>query len=170
MSGVFSFPNPVNEYAARVTAGLVVVLAVVTIVAGQWWLYAALAVGFALRVAGGPRYSPFGRLAVHVIAPRLGPAKLVPGPPKRFAQTIGLVFSGVALVLFLAGDHLAARIVLGLLVVAALLESAAGVCLGCIVFGWLQRRGVIPASVCEACAGVNTAPPTLTVPQGQQQK
>ncbi|MEC4613188.1 DUF4395 domain-containing protein [Tsukamurella tyrosinosolvens] len=165
VSGLFSFPNPVNEYAARATAGLVVVLAVVTIVAGQWWLYAALAIGFALRVAGGPRYSPFGRLSVHVIAPRLGPAKLVPGPPKRFAQTIGLAFSTVALVLFLTGNTVAAQIVLGLLVVAALLESAAGVCLGCIVFGWLQRRGVIPASVCEACAGVNPTPPTLTVPQ-----
>lgn len=27
---LFDFPNPVNEYAARITAGLVVVLAVVT--------------------------------------------------------------------------------------------------------------------------------------------
>ncbi|MDF2051042.1 DUF4395 domain-containing protein, partial [Arthrobacter sp. Cr_A7] len=27
---VFAFPNPVNEYAARVTAGLVVLLALVT--------------------------------------------------------------------------------------------------------------------------------------------
>lgn len=165
VSGVFSFPNPVNDNAARVTAGLVVALAVITIVAGQWWLYAALAIGFALRVAGGPRYSPFGRIAVHVIAPRIGPAKLVPGPPKRFAQTIGLAFSTVALVLFLTGNHIAAQIVLGLLVVAALLESALGLCLGCVVFGWLQRRGVIPASVCEACAGVNTSAPTLSVPQ-----
>ena len=71
----------------------------------------------------------------------------------------------MALVLFLTGNTVAAQIVLGLLVVAAMLESAAGVCLGCIVFGWLQRRGVIPASVCEACAGVNTTPPTLTVPR-----
>lgn len=164
MSGVFAFPNPVNEKAARVTAGLVVVLAAVTIVVGQWWLYAALALGFALRVAGGPRYSPFGRLAVHVIAPRLGPAKLVPGPPKRFAQAIGLVFSGAALILFVSGATLAAQVVLAALIVAALLESAAGLCLGCIVFGWLQRRGVIPVSVCEACAGVRTDAPTLTAP------
>ena len=35
MSGLFSFPNPVNEYAARVTAALVVLLAIVTIVAGR---------------------------------------------------------------------------------------------------------------------------------------
>ena len=81
LKGAFEFPNPVNDYAARCTAALVVVLAVVTIVSPQpvaTWLAAVMAVGFALRVAGGPRYSPFGRLSVHVIAPKLGPAKLVP--------------------------------------------------------------------------------------------
>ena len=164
VQGLFAFPNPVNEYAARITAALVVVLAVITIVAGQGWLYGALAIGFALRVAGGPRYSPFGRLSVHVLAPLLGRTKQVPGPPKRFAQTIGLVFSGAALIVFLAGFQLAAQIVLALLVVAALLESALGFCLGCQVFGFLQRRGVIPASVCEACAGVVIERPLLAVP------
>jgi hypothetical protein len=155
----------VNEYAARATAALVVVLALITIVAGQWWLYAALTIGFALRVAGGPRYSPFGRISVHVIVPLLGRSRLVPGPPKRFAQAIGLVFSGAALIVFLTGHQLAAQVILGLLVVAALLESALGLCLGCRVFGFLQRRGVIPASVCEACAGVVIESPELSVPQ-----
>jgi len=37
------------------------------------------------------------------------------------------------------------------LVVAASLEAFAGVCLGCIVFGYLMRWGIIPASVCESC-------------------
>ncbi len=93
---LFTFPNPVNEKAARSVAGGVVVLALLTLITQWWWLAALLALGFALRVAGGPRYSPLGRLAVHVIAPRFGAARLVPGPPKRFAQTVGLVFSGVA--------------------------------------------------------------------------
>lgn len=150
--GVFDFPNPVNDYAARSTAGLVIALAIVAIAVDQPWLYGLLALGFALRVAGGPRYSPFGRLAVHVIAPRIWKrTKMVPGPPKRFAQTIGLVFSGCAFVLSAAGFGLAAQIVVGLLVVAAFLEFAFGLCLGCIGFGLLQRAGIIPDSVCEAC-------------------
>lgn len=149
----FVFLDPVNDYAARVTAGLVIALAVVAIVVDQPWLYAILALGFALRVAGGPRYSPFGRLAVHVIVPKLiRREKLVPGPPKRFAQTVGLAFSGTALVLSLFGFSLAAQIVIGALIAAAFLESAFGVCLGCIGFGYLQRWGVIPASVCTTCA------------------
>lgn len=151
----FAFPNPVNDYAARTTAGLVVVLAVVTVVANQWWLYALLAVGFALRVAGGPKYSPFGRLAVHVIVPKVVKReKLVPGPPKRFAQTIGLVLSSVALVLSLLGYGLAAQIAIGFLIAAATLESVFGFCLGCTIFGFLQRTGVIPDTVCEACNNI----------------
>lgn len=155
MSEIFKFPNPVNEYAARSTAGLVVVLAVVSIIVNSPWLYGILALGFLLRVLSGPTLSPFGQLSVRYIAPRFGPAKLVPGPPKRFAQTVGLVFSATALILSLAGVGLGAQIVIGLLVVAALLESVFGICLGCITFGWLQRRGVIPDSVCEACNDVS---------------
>ena len=153
------FPNPVNEYAARTTAGLVVVLAVVTIAVDHPALYAILAAGFLLRVISGPTLSPFGQLSVRVIVPRLGLTKMVPGPPKRFAQAIGLTITGVALVLSLLGYGLAAQITVGLVIVAALLESIFGICLGCIVFGFLQRRGVIPQSVCEACNNISLRQP-----------
>lgn len=150
--GLLDFPNPVNDYAARSTAGLVIVLSIASIIVDRPWLYGVLALGFALRVAGGPRYSPFGRLAVHVIAPKVWrKTKLVPGPPKRFAQAIGLAFSGAAFAASLSGFGLAAQIVVGLLIVAAFLEFAFGLCLGCIGFGLLQRAGIIPDSVCEAC-------------------
>lgn len=153
---VFTFPNPVNDYAARSTAGLVVILAVVAIVVNTPILYGILAVGFALRVLAGPTLSPFGQLSVRVIAPRVWrKTKLVPGPPKRFAQTIGLVFSASAFVLSLVGLGLAAQIVTGALVVAATLESVFGLCLGCVAFGILQRRGVIPESACEACNDIS---------------
>ncbi|GAC49400.1 DUF4395 domain-containing protein [Gordonia aichiensis] len=154
-SALFTFPNPVNEYAARSTAGLVVVLAVVAIVVNHPIVYALLALGFLLRVLSGPRLSPFGQLSVRVIVPRvLRREKLVPGPPKRFAQGIGLVFSATALILSLLGYGLAAQIVTGALIVAATLESVFGVCLGCVAFGFLQQRGVIPADVCEACNNI----------------
>ncbi|SIR78007.1 DUF4395 domain-containing protein [Williamsia sterculiae] len=159
---VFSFPNPVNEYAARSTAGLVVVLAIVAIVVNHWALYLVLAIGFALRVLSGPTLSPFGQLSVRVIAPRFGPAKLVPGPPKRFAQTIGLTITTAAFILSVLGFGLAAQIVAALVVVAALLESVVGFCLGCAIFGFLQRRGVIPDSVCEACNNISLRQPAAS--------
>ncbi|MTD13292.1 DUF4395 family protein [Nakamurella sp. YIM 132087] len=154
MSALFSFPNPVNEKAARSVAGLVVVLATVTLVLRSEVLVVLLAAGFLARVLTGPTLSPFGQLATRVIAPRLGPPKLVPGPPKRFAQGMGLVMTGTAAVLALVGVGVVPWVLVGLVIVAALLESAFAICLGCIVFGRLQRLGLIPASVCEECANV----------------
>ncbi|MEE9096853.1 DUF4395 domain-containing protein [Pseudarthrobacter phenanthrenivorans] len=155
MSSVFAFPNPVNEYAARVTAALVVLLAVVTAIAGSGWGLLAIAAGFWLRLLFGPRISPLALLSVKVITPRLGKARLVAGPPKRFAQGIGAAVSTAALLLFAAGAAPAAWALLGVLVIAASLEAFAGFCLGCTIFGFLQRRGVIPEDVCEACNNIS---------------
>lgn len=155
MSSLFAFPNPVNEYAARVTAALVVLLAVVTAVAGSGWGLLAIAVGFWLRLLFGPRISPLALLSVKVITPRLGKVRLVSGPPKRFAQGIGAAVSTAALLLFAAGAAPAAWTLLAVLVVAASLEAFAGFCLGCTIFGFLQRRGLIPEDVCETCNNIS---------------
>lgn len=155
-TGVFTFPNPVNEHAARIVAAGVTVLALTTLVTGWWWLLPVLAVGFAARTLSGPRFSLLGRLATQVIAPRLGPAKLVPGPPKRFAQAIGLTLTTVATVA--AYGFGASGLALGLvavLLVFASLESILGLCAGCWLFGLLMRAGVIPADVCEECNRVS---------------
>lgn len=153
MRYVFSFPNPVNEVAARVVAGLVVGLSLATILTDQAWLMFVLAYGFLARVATGPTLSPMGLLATRVIAPRIGEPKLVPGPPKRFAQTVGLGFSVAALVLhFVAGSPVAADIVLAVLILFAALEAFLGFCAGCFVFDYLMRWGLVPQSVCEECA------------------
>ncbi|MFJ4228969.1 DUF4395 domain-containing protein [Paenarthrobacter nicotinovorans] len=151
---VFAFPNPVNEYAARLTAGLVVLLAVVTLLTAWGWGLVVLAVGFWLRVLFGPRISPFAVLSVKVLAPRIGHAKLVAGPPKRFAQGMGAAMTSAAVVLYVTGFQPAAWVVLGLLIVAASLESFVGYCLGCAIFGLLQRRGLIPDDICEACNNI----------------
>jgi hypothetical protein len=157
MQGFFAFPNPVNEKAARTVAAAVLLTVLATLVTGAYWLLIPLTYGFWARVLTGPTLSPVGWLAQNVIAPRLGERKPVPGPPKRFAQGMGAVMSTGALVLALvAGEHTAADVVLGLIVVAAGLESIAGYCLGCQVFALLMRVGVIPASVCEECADVGS--------------
>jgi hypothetical protein len=153
-SAVFAFPNPVNEYAARITAGLVVLLACATLLTGSGWGLVLITAGFWLRVLFGPRFSPLALLSVKVLAPRLPRARLVPGPPKRFAQGMGTVVSTTALILFAAGGAPAAWIVLAILIAAASLEAFAGFCLGCVIFGVLQRRGLIPEDICEACNNV----------------
>jgi hypothetical protein len=139
-----------------VVAGVVLAISVVILATGAHWLLIPLAYGFWARVLTGPTLSPLGWTAQNVIAPALGPKKPVPGPPKRFAQGMGAVFSTTALVLALVGgDDTAADVVLALLVVAAGLESIFGYCLGCKVFGLLMRVGLIPESVCAECADIS---------------
>lgn len=152
-SRLFSFPDPVDEVSARLVAGGVVTLAVTAIVLDQPWLTAVIAYGFVARVLTGPTLSPLGRLVTQVVRPRLAvPARPVPGPPKRFAQGIGAVFSLTAAVLALGfGMTGAAWVVLGGLAVAAALEAVIGFCLGCRIFALAMRVGLIPAAVCERC-------------------
>ena len=150
---IIGFPDPVNEVSARVVAAGVVVMSVATIALDLRWGTAIIALGFVARVLTGPKLSPLGQLATRVVTPRLPfDAKLVPGPPKRFAQAVGVAFSVTAAVLTFGFDQWgAAQVVLGLLAVAATLESALGLCLGCKAFALLMRIGVIPESVCESC-------------------
>jgi hypothetical protein len=154
MRELFSFPNPVNEKAARVVAGFVLATVILILLTGWYWLLIPLAYGFWARLLTGPTLSPLGRLAQRVIAPRLGPAKPVPGPPKRFAQGMGAVMSTTALVLAFAASHSAADVVLLLFIPAAGLESIVGYCIGCKVFGLLMRLGVVPETVCAECADI----------------
>nr|WP_198423786.1 DUF4395 domain-containing protein [Microlunatus antarcticus] len=152
---MFSFPNPVDEHAARTVAAGVAVLAGLALATGWTWLVVLLAVGFAARTAAGPRFSLLGRLATQVVAPRLGMPKFVPGPPKRFAQSIGLVLTTVAAVAaYRFGALLLPTLLVAVLLLFALLESVLGFCAGCWLFGHLMRLGVIPADTCEACANV----------------
>ncbi len=155
-SNLFSFPNPVNEVAARLVAGGVVLMSLATILLDQPWITAVIAYGFIARVATGPKLSPLGLLVTKVIVPRLPlEPRPTPGPPKRFAQAIGVAFSVTAAVLALGlGLTSAAYVVLGVLVAFATLESVFGFCAGCKVFALLMRAGVIPQEVCERCNNI----------------
>jgi hypothetical protein len=153
------FPEVVNEKAARTVAACVAVLGVVAIVTGSGVLVVLLALGFLARVLAGPRWSPLALLATKVVAPRLGPPKLVPGPPKRFAQSIGFVLTTAAAVAAIAFDAtVLATLLLAVLVVFAVLEAVAGFCAGCWVFARLMRLGVIPEQVCAACGDLQRRP------------
>jgi hypothetical protein len=156
---VFSYPDPVNEVSARAVAAGVLVLALVTAVTSDRWLALALAGGFVARVLTGPTLSPLGQFATRVVTPLL-PARprFVSGPPKRFAQGIGATFSVTATALAFGGWWIPAQVVLSLLASAALLESAAGFCLGCSIFGMLIRKGIVPEAVCARCADISAGP------------
>lgn len=148
---MFSFPNPVNEKAARVVAGVVAIAGLLILATGWYWLLIPLAYGFWARVLTGPTLSPLARAAMKLMARE---PKYVPGPPKRFAQGMGAAMTSVATVLWLTGSTTAAGVFVAMLVVAATLESVFAICLGCQIFGMLMRVGIVPDDVCAECADI----------------
>ncbi|HEY6378200.1 MAG TPA: DUF4395 domain-containing protein [Candidatus Dormibacteraeota bacterium] len=160
MRDLFRFPDPVNEVSARLVAGGVIVMALLILGLHQPWLLVPLAYGFIARALTGPTLSPLGQLVTRVITPRLPlAARPVPGPPKRFAQGVGAVFSTAAAVLALGvGLTAPAYGLTAMLIVFAGLESFLGFCVGCRVFALLMRVGVIPESVCERCVSIGHRP------------
>jgi hypothetical protein len=154
---LLQFPNPVNDNAARTVAAGVVVMSVLFLATGWTWVLIPLTYGFIARVASGPRFSPLGLLATKVIVPGLKfPYKPMSGPPKRFAQAMGVAFSGSAsIVAFGFGQIGAAQAIIAVLAVCALLESALGYCLGCKTFALLARAGLVPEAICEECADIS---------------
>jgi Domain of unknown function (DUF4395) len=157
--GLLRFPNPVDERSARLVAGGVLLMSVAALLSGADWLIAVIAYGFVARVLMGPKLSPLGLIVTRSITPRFnGPAKLVPGPPKRFAQGMGATITVAAAVLALGfGEQTAAHVLLALVIVAAALESVFAFCIGCKIFALLMRAGVIPAEVCESCNDIGWA-------------
>jgi Domain of unknown function (DUF4395) len=135
MRRLFRFPDPVDETSARLVAAGVVAQAVAFLVLREGWILVPLVYGFLARVATGPTLSPLGQFVTRVVTPRIGGEhRFVAGPPKRFAQAIGLGFSATAGLAWSVGAHSLGFVVIGLLVVAATLESVFAVCLGCITY------------------------------------
>ena len=138
----FSFPDPVNETSARLVALGVVTQGVLFLVFREGWMLVPLVYGFVARVLTGPTMSPLGQFSVRVATPfveRIArvESRRVPGPPKRFAQVIGLVFTSAAAVGWALGASWLSFALVGGLVAAASLEAFAGVCLGCIAYSAL---------------------------------
>ena len=156
MRGLLAFPNPVNDTSARIVAGAVALLAVVTVAFQQGWLLPVLAYGFVARALTGPTLSPLAAFATRVVTPRLAIRhRYVPGPPKRFAQSVGAAFTtAAALLYYTAGLHVAAYALVGVLAGFASLEAALGLCVGCQAFYLGMRLGLVPPAVCEDCARI----------------
>jgi hypothetical protein len=156
------FPAVVDDVTVRLIAAVVLVVAVLALAAQQWWLYAVLAVDFTLRAALGPKASPFAQLVQRWIRPAVSaPKRPTPGPPKRFAATIGAVLTVAAtaawVVHVVTASSVALAIVVAIgaiMVVFPALESIFGICVGCLLFSGLMRIGVIPDEICLECADI----------------
>ncbi len=130
----------VDVRGPRFGAWITTVVLAVVLLTGSGWLLAAQAAVFAVGAATGLRHAPYGLLFRHLVAPRLGPVtEREPVGPPAFAQLVGLGFALVGTVGYLAGVPLLGAVATALALVAALLNAAAGFCLGCELYLLIRR-------------------------------
>ena len=139
-------PDQVDVRGPRFTAWVTTaVLAIALLASAYSPAAAAIVLGvqtvvFALGALGGPRRHPYGRVFAAVVAPRLSPvAEREPVPPLRFAQLVGVVFGAIGTVGFATGLVTLGLVATALALVAAFLNAAFGICLGCRLYPLVTR-------------------------------
>lgn len=130
----------VDPRGLRFAAGVTTVLLALTLILNSAWPLAVQAVVFAISVAFGVQASPYGQLFKRLIRPRLGPPKeLEDAAPPRFAQLVGLVFAVAGLIGYLTGVTVLGVVATGFALVAAFVNAAVGLCLGCEAYLLIHR-------------------------------
>ncbi|HEY0249260.1 MAG TPA: DUF4395 domain-containing protein [Gryllotalpicola sp.] len=140
----------IDPRGPRFSAGITAVLLVVDLVLGltgarlaAWILLAIIALLFLWGAAAGVQRHPYGALYRAAVRPRLAPpAELEDPAPPTFAQLVGLIITGIGVVL---GVWFPVVVVVAaaLAFVAAFLNSVFGYCLGCQLYLLLVRTGLI---------------------------
>lgn len=148
-----------NEREIRAAAGILFVwafLSVLTaIMKGSFvmlkYFILAFLVDFIVRVFINPKFSPtliIGRLIVRRQTP-----EYVGAAQKKFAWVIGLILVLIMLVLVVFVNSYSA--ITGLICLICLIfllfESAFGICLGCLFYGWFygKKAQYCPGEICE---------------------
>ena len=130
------------RFAAWITTA---VLVIALLVSGVSPLAAAEILGlqsvvFAIGALAGPRRHPYGQVFAKLVAPRLSPVReREPVPPLKFAQLVGLIFAAPAAIGFANGAVLFGVVLAGAALVAAFLNAAFGICLGCQLYPLVAR-------------------------------
>jgi len=115
----------------RFAAALTSTVLVVVLATGWGWLALAQTLVFAVT-ALDPRWGLYAYVYRSLIAPRLGPpAEREPVAPVRFAQLVGFGFLAVASAGYLSGAAPLGLVFTAAGLLAAFLNAAFGLCLGC---------------------------------------
>jgi hypothetical protein len=139
-------PDQVDVRGPRFTAWVTTAVIVATLIVSAYSSVAAAivlglqAVVFAIGAIGGPRSHPYGRVFARFVAPRLGPvAQREPVAPLKFAQLVGFVFAGIGAIGFATGLVTVGLVLTAFALIAAFLNAAFGICLGCQLYPLVAR-------------------------------
>lgn len=139
------------RFAAWVTTAVLIAALLVSAVSpiAAAVILGVQAVVFAIGAVGGPRKHPYGRIFATFIAPRLAPvSEKEPVAPLKFAQLVGLLFAIAGFVGFATGITALGLGATAFALIAAFLNAAFGICLGCQIYPLVARlrRTGVPAT------------------------
>jgi hypothetical protein len=140
----------VDPRGQRFSAALSALVLAAVIVTGSGWLLAAQAVVFGAGAVLGLSYSPYGLVYRWLVRPRLSPPReLEDAAGPRFSQGVGLVIAVIGVIGYATGLTPLGTAAAALAFVAAFLNAAFGLCLGCEMYVlihriWPRRPGAAP--------------------------
>lgn len=128
--------SQIDARGPRFGAAITTVVLAAAIIAGPGvagtTLLVVQAFAFALGAVVGVHAQPYGLIFKHLVKPRLvGPTPLEDAAPPRFAQAVGLVFAGTALLGAFTGAGTVFTVAAAFALAAAFLNAAFAFCLGC---------------------------------------
>jgi len=125
----------VDPRGLRFAAAVTTVVLALTLVLNSPWPLAFQAVVFAVSAGFGVQASPYGLVYKRLVRPRLKgpPGELEAAAPPRFAQLVGLVFA------VMTGGTVVGVVATAFALVAAFVNAAVGLCLGCEAYLLIHR-------------------------------
>jgi hypothetical protein len=130
----------VDPRGQRFAAALSAAVLIAVIVTSSAWVLGAQAVVFGIGAVFGLKYAPYGLIYRTLVRPRIGPpAELEDEAPPRFSQAVGLVMSIIGVVGYAVGLVPLGLAAAALALVAAFLNAAFGLCLGCEMYVLIRR-------------------------------
>jgi hypothetical protein len=131
----------IDPRGPRFGAAITVAVLAAVLITGNAWLLAVQAVVFAIGALAGLRYAPYGAVFRRLVRPRLGPpAQTEAEAPPRFAQGVGMIFAALGVLGYASGVTALGIACTALALVAAFLNAAFDLCLGCQVYLFIQRN------------------------------
>lgn len=131
----------VNLTVVRLNALQISIVTIAGLLTGWYVLFLFLAADFALRISRWNQWSPIRWISYQVVRKLQLSEQPVDRAPKRFAATVGLLFSVAIAGTGLTGFSVIALIIGIILLFCALLEALVNFCVGCWVYMLLQRLG-----------------------------
>jgi Domain of unknown function (DUF4395) len=131
----------IDPRGPRFGAAITVAVLAAVLITGNAWLLGVQAVVFAVGALAGLRYAPYGAVFRRLVRPRLSPpAHTEAEAPPRFAQGVGMIFAFAGVLGYASGVTVLGIACTALALVAAFLNAAFDLCLGCHMYLFIQRN------------------------------